>query len=502
MTSYLIPRDHDFSFPDYESIFSRLTSAVGSVLSHWTNYIRASFENVLLGNQCFNFDVLMGYLEQRIKETRLATVVHRAASVRMARMHHNYRPDEAQAATAGIVLSIDAAVAGTVTFAAGTVIFTAGSNVVSGQLTEQKQIAPGGTEVAGTWEHSETVSDSFDGNGKPGQRIPLSRAPYIWESAAVTGWTEVEHLADYGASDQVYKVEVDQNGFADLVFGDGTYGAVPSGATAYSYDIGGGLDGNVATGSLTRVSGSFQDDLGNPVTVSCTNAERATGGGEQESVELIKLKAPAFGAAQQRSVGKPDMETNAELVSAIARVLVLTVDERAGIAQNTGHVYAVGYGANTNSERYRPLAATSTNKSDIETNLNTTYPVPATFNVITQDTAFYDVDFSMTIGVDTGFVFADVAQDIYDALDDFFAVALSDAAGKGPNTSIGFFQDMTNNKIQWHVLFNVVIDIGGLADVDEDTFTPTGDVTGEKYEWPRLGSVTITDSSTGSVQAF
>lgn len=502
MTVYPIPRDHDFSYPDYESIFSRLTSAIESVLSQWTNFLRASFENILLGNQCFNFDVLMGYLEQRIRETRLATVITRSTAVRIARIHHNYRPDEATAATTGITISIGTATSGTVTFPAGSVIYTAGTNQISGQLTEQKQITPGNTSVAGTWEHSETVDDTFDANGKPNQRITVNRAPYIWESVAITGWTEVEHLADYGSSDQVFKVEVDQDGYADFVFGDGTYGAVPSGTISYSYKIGGGNDGNVAAGSLTRISGSFADDLGNPVTVSCTNTEAATGGGAQESVELIRLKAPAFGKAQERSVGREDMETNAELVSAIARVLVLTVDEQAGIPENTGWVYAVGYGDNTNSDMYQPAAATATNLSDIETILNDTYPVPATFDVVTKDTVFSDVDFSFTIAVSEGYTFASVAQAIYDALDDFFAVAESDADGKGPNTSIGFFQELTGNKIQWHILFNVVIDVEGLADVDEDTFSPTGDVTGEKHEWPRLGTVTITDSDTGSVQTF
>lgn len=506
MTTFLIPRDHDFTFPDYESIFARLGTAIDSVLAIWIDRLRAAFENVLLGNQCFNFDVVMGYLEQRIRETRIATVRERATAVRIARLHHNYRPVESAAATGTVTLQISEVVAGDVTFPVGTVIFTGGPNRISGQITEQKIITAGNTSVDAPWEHSETVADSFTATGLPRQRFPLDQAPYVWGSAAFSdvsdNWDEIEHFSDYGPDDKVFRVVMDANGYAEAEFGDGTYGAVPSGTIDYSYKHGGGSDGNVAAGALTRVSGSFTDHLGNQVTVSATNAEATTGGASAESVELIRLKAPAAGKAQERSVATGDMESNAARVTSIARVLVLTSDERPGIPENTGHVYAVGYGTNTNSGKYRPVAATSSDKSAIETILNVTYPVMNTFEVITQDTVFNEVNFEMTIGVETGFVFADVAQAVYNALDDFFSVAESDTDGKGPNLSMDFGSDLTSGKLQWHVLFNEVIDTEGIADVDEDTFVPTGDVTIQTYEWPKLGTVSITDSATGTVLEF
>jgi hypothetical protein len=506
MTTFLIPRDHDFSFPDYESIFARLGTAIDSVLAVWIDRLRAAFENVLLGNQCFNFDVIMGYLEQRIRETRIATVRERSTAVRLARLHHNYRPVEGAAAIGTATLRIAEAVAGNVTFPVGTPVFTGGSNRISGQVTEQKIITAGNTEVDAPWEHSETVTGSFTATGLPRQRFPFDQAPYVWGSAAFADisddWTEIEHFADYGPTDKVFRVVMDANGYAEAEFGNGTYGAVPSGLINYSYKSGGGVDGNVAAGALTRVTGSFTDHLGNPVTVSATNAAATSGGDGPESVALIRLKAPAAGKAQERSVATGDMESNAARVTSIARVLVLTVNERAGIAENTGHVYAVGYGTTTTSGMYRPIAATASEKTAIETILNTTYPVPSTFDVVTQITVFNEVTFEMTIGITTGFVFADVAQAVYDALDDFFAVADSDADGKGPNLLMDFGTDLTGGKLQWHVLFNEVIDVEGIADIDEDTFVPTGDVTLQAYEWPKLGTVKITDSSTGAVLEF
>lgn len=505
MTNYLIPRDLDFTFPDYESIFSRLTSSVSSVLSRWTNFLRATFENVLLGNECFNFDVLMGYLEQRIRETRLASVLNRAMAVRLARLHHNYRPDENTAASGGITVSIATSTADDVQFPAGTVIFTPGPNRVSGQLLEAKTITAGNTTVDGIWEHSETVQFSFIGTGLPKQRFPLNQAPYLWESGTLNDgtddWDEITFFSDYGAADKVYRVEMDENGYAEYVFGDGTYGAMPTGALTGDYKIGGGLDGNVALGSLTRVSGVFTDDSGNPVTVSAANAAVMTGGLGEESVDLIRLKAPAAGKAQERSVGREDMETNAARVAAIATALVLTVEERAGIAENTGHVYGVGYGTKTNNGRYRPTAATTADKTAMVIMLEETYPVPNTFDVLAQDTVFNEVNFEMDIELSDGYTLTDVALSIYNALDDFFGVALSDADGKGPNTSMGFGEQL-NLKLRWSTLFNIVVNVAGVEGVNEDTFIPPNEVILETYEWPKLGTLRITDVDSGSYVSY
>ena len=505
MTSFIIPRDHDFTFPDYESIFSRLGTAIDSVLSAWTNRLRASFENVILGNQCFTFDIVMGYIEQRIRETRLATVINRATSVRLSRLHHNYRPIENAAATATVALDIGETTPGSVPIPAGTVIFTAGPNRVSGQVLVTATIAAGSTTVDVSWEESETIPFSFVGTGLPRQRFPLAQAPYLWQSTALsdTGddWIEIEHFTDYGPDDKVFRVEVDENGFADATFGNGVYGAKPAGPMTGTYKVGGGLDGNVAADSLTRVSGIFTDTLGNPVTLSATNDEAATGGAGKESVELIRLKAPAAGKAQERSVARPDMETNAERVTSVARVLVLTSAEDVGLPENTGHIYAVGFGTTTNSGKFRPLAATSTDKAAVVTNLTVTYPVPATFEIITQDTLFDEVNFQITIGVADGFTFASVAQDIYDALDDFFAVSDSEADGKGPNLNMDFGYEL-GGKLQWHRLFNAVIDTEGVDDIDEDSFVPPNDPVIRSAAWTKIGTVRITDADTGSFLDF
>jgi len=502
----LIPRDFDFTFPDFDSIKLRVTNAISSVLAPWTNYLKAMIENVVLEAFCFNFDVLMGYMGERVRETRIATARSRPTMRRMAFFHNTYRASEVEAATATVTLSIPAAVAGDVTIPAGTEISTEGPDRVVGQLLAAAVILAGQTSVNGSWEHSTPYAYSYASSGLPGQRFPLDNAPYLWESATLEddsgGWDEQEYsLADSQPTDTHFVVEVTEDGFARIVTGDQTYGAIPSGTVSGTYKTGGGADGNVAAGSLKRLSGTYTDSLGTPVTVSVTNALDASGGDGKESVEQIRIKAPAALRAQERSVSKDDMESNAERVVAVARALVVTVNEDSGIPENTGHVYAVGFGATTNSGRYRPAAITAADKAAIRTMLQETYPVPITFETIEQDTVFETVTMSIDFQAADGFVASAVAQAVYDELDDLFAVALSDADGKGANTDMAFGNQL-DNELLWGLLFTTARGATGVRRIDEDTFQPVNTVALEDRDFPLLGTVTITDLDTNTVYTF
>jgi len=237
------------------------------------------------------------------------------------------------------------------------------------------------------------------------------------------------------------------------------------------------------------------------VTVSVTNAAAASGGDNKESVEQIRIKAPAALRAQERSVSKEDMESNALRVPTVARALVLTTNEDAGIPENTGHVYAIGYGTLTNSGKYRPSAITTADKAAIRTMLQTTYPVPVTFETIEQDTVFEEVNMQIRFEPADGYVGSQVAQSMYDALDDLFAVASSDADGKQLNADMGFGNQL-DNELTWGLLFTTARGAAGVKKIDEDTFTPVNAVALADHEFPKLGTVRITDVISGILYEF
>ena len=501
----LIPRDFDLTFPDFESIKARLSNAILTAFSSWDNFDRAGFENILLESFCFNHDVFFKYQEQRIRETRLSTVVARPTARRLAKLHCGYTATEATAATATVTLTLSAVAVADVTIDAGTPIQTKGDNLVVGQLTTAKTITAGNLEIDGPWEQSTSVQETFTSSGLPRQAYYLNQAPYLAGSASVTddggAWTEADNFANSEPTDKHFVVVVTDDGYAQVRIGDGTYGAITTGTVTVDYKTGGGLAGRVPADSLTTIVGSFQDDLGNPVTVSVNNAAAAIGGTDAETVALIRTSAPASLAAQERSVGKSDIELNAERVPNVARVVALTLNERAGIPENTAHIYAVAYGTTTASGRYRPAAVSSGEKTAIHTMVNETYPVCVTFTTIEQDTDFTVVNVEMDIRVMEGYTPSTVATSIYNALDDLFAVALSDADGKAANTENDFGANM-DNELTWGALFTTAKNVTGVRKVDEDTFEPVNDVYVDDWEFPQLGSVSITDVDSGQTWEF
>lgn len=501
----LIDPGFDFSVPDFDSIKSRVSSAVQSVFSYWTNFIRPTLNNVLLEAFCFNHDVLMWYLDRRIRETRMSSATLRESVENLSVWQHGYRPQTNVAATTAITLSIDETVAGDVSIANGTAIATQGSNQIIGQLDGAQTITAGTTTVSGTWEHSTTRTESFTGTGKPDQEFELAYTPFVWGSISFSdasgAWTRVDDFSKSTSSSKHYKVEVSSDSYANIICGDGTNGDLPTGSVMVEYKTGGGEDGNVSAETLISIDGSFSDSFGTPVTVRVSNASAATGGTDQETIEEIKRNSLASYKAQSRSVSRPDSEGNIETLTSVARVLLMTVDQDSGIDENTGHYYLVGFGEKTNSGRYKPLVATGSMKSDAETIVNTTYPTPVTFINIVQDTSFNDIDYSLSIEVEDGFVFANVAENIYNALDDFHAVALSDDDDKAANTEVGFGYNV-DNALQWHKFFNICSSVSGVKQINEDTFTPTNTVVLEDEDFPRLGTVTITDIDSGTVLSW
>jgi predicted phage baseplate assembly protein len=151
-------------------------------------------------------------------------------------------------------------------------------------------------------------------------RFTLSRAPLTFvsppgatpEEATSTlrvtvddePWTERASLVDSGPFDQHYRVELDDEGYATIVFGDGIRGQKPpTGAeVAASYRIGIGPAGNVGRDTLVELV-SRDDKI-----VSVTNPLPATGGVAPESKDEARRVAPIRVQTPIRAVTESDYE--------------------------------------------------------------------------------------------------------------------------------------------------------------------------------------------------
>lgn len=124
---------------------------------------------------------------------------------------------------------------------------------------------------------------------------------------AKTSWYPVQDLLDCREQDQVFVVEVNDEGCASIRFGDGEQGKMPPAGTSFSgrYRTGNGPEGNVGSGMIrylglrnTRLSG---------ITVGVRNPLPATGGTAPESPDDVRLLAPhAYKKRLERAITAAD----------------------------------------------------------------------------------------------------------------------------------------------------------------------------------------------------
>ena len=131
-------------------------------------------------------------------------------------------------------------------------------------------------------------------------------------------WTPVPDLLDSPPNAEHFVPEVDNDGRANLRFGDGEYGREPVGVSALRavYRWGNGTAGNVGAEALSHLAvpgglAPFIETVRNPLP--------AANGTEPESIEEVRRFAPqAFWAKQLRAVTEDDYRVLAEELDEVA----------------------------------------------------------------------------------------------------------------------------------------------------------------------------------------
>jgi hypothetical protein len=130
-------------------------------------------------------------------------------------------------------------------------------------------------------------------------------------------WTAVPDLLDSSPFSQHFVAEVDNDGRAQLRFGDGEYGREPAGATSFQavYRVGNGAPGNIGAESIAHLA------LSGPAgwVTALRNPLAATGGVDPETIKEVRRSAPqAFRAEQFRAVTEADYATAAKKLPSVA----------------------------------------------------------------------------------------------------------------------------------------------------------------------------------------
>lgn len=347
---------------DYDAILGEMRRIAPTVLPEWSAAADESdFATVLLELFAHMGDVL-GYYQDRVAaESYLGTARSRRSVIDHLGLI-GYSLGTAAPARTVLTITVPDGAEGTATVNRGDAFATT-STPMSPSLrftyTGPAKLVPLGPDAPRTFElpveEGRLLVDELIGtsDGTPDQRFALGQAPLIRQSRGLADkaaddvvlvarhteaglvheeiWTLRPTLAfspptpdpvrdpPGRVSQRDFTVEIDAEDRAVVMFGDGTFGAVPvAGDTLYAaYRVGGGIRGNVGAGQITTHVG--QTDLSR-IGARVTNLIPATGGAERESADRAVRTAPAVFRSLGRAVTAADYEAIALAFPGVGKV--------------------------------------------------------------------------------------------------------------------------------------------------------------------------------------
>lgn len=159
-----------------------------------------------------------------------------------------------------------------------------------------------------------TYQQTAQGNGEINQILILSNGPVIWNSVnvAVDGvdWEAVDYFTD-SQPRREFRVEYDALYNAYVIFGNNRSGLIPSVASTITitYRVGGGVVGNIVTGSVSLQRNFLVSGFDYRVPVTFRNYTKGEFGYSGDTIDEIKRKLPKWIRTQNRLVSPDDIES-------------------------------------------------------------------------------------------------------------------------------------------------------------------------------------------------
>jgi len=326
---------HLYTLEAFEEILPFLKDAVQDEFPEWNSHLDSDFGSVLLELYAGLTDMFRYYQNIHAVESFPTLARLRSSLIRHAKWL-GYTPKPPTAARTTLKFTLTAPQAGTTTIPKGSAVSTSDGEIVF-RTTEDLNILAG--SITGEVEaiHGKYVGEEFIAvsTGQANQSYDLSQGPLVvlptagdesdfaltvtvdgdeWEHTRSLAWSS--ELG--GGTGNAYRVDIEADDTARIVFGDGLYGNVPSQGVDIiaSYWIGGGRKGNVGAGSLTRIQSTL------PNVGAVTNIDRATGGHNRESNEDLRRNIPSQVATRGRAVTRWDYIRLIEALGEVAKVNV------------------------------------------------------------------------------------------------------------------------------------------------------------------------------------
>lgn len=386
----------DYTSRSYAELRDDMLAHASTLLPQWTSRSPNDFGVVLVELFAYMGDILSYYTDRVANEAFLQTATQRRSVLNLARML-DYRPNGTSAATVTLTFGV-APSSPDVLIPAGTRVST--ESVDAEPIYFETDVAvtiPAGS-ASGTVTASEgqTVIETIGtSDGTPAQDFILTRSPVIENSldvfmdeggGSLTVWRWVDHLIEWAAGELVFTTYTDENDITHVVFGDGVNGKIPSSLTQIGagYRVGGGEVGNVGPGTLTTLDSTV---IG---VISVTNTAAATGGQNAETLDQIRVNAPAALISLNRAVTLADYEALARKVPGVAKAKALS----AVYSSVTLYIAPLGGGIDADGV---PIYMNADRKLAVSEYLADRIPAPTTVTLADPSYVKIDVSFDLVV---------------------------------------------------------------------------------------------------------
>lgn len=311
----------------YQQIKTSLLSRVTASNPELTDHSESNPFVILLSMFAGVAEMLGYYIDNIAEEGHMATARRRSSVIKHSKVL-DYRIRARNPEQVDLIITWNAPIAAGFTISAGMFIDSA-DNIRFVSLEDVVvPIGATATTVPISQITQVTNSNYFTTNGVGRQKVSLGTT-YAHKSLQLTidgeEYTEVDTFAHSLSTDKHYIVDIDTDGLAYIILGDGIKGILPTsaltGAVIYRTTL--GPAGKVGVGKFETSSLTFNGSLPVGVTVSSTNTLFASSGGaEYEATEEIRTNAVQSIRTLDRAVTRQDHKDILEAVAGVAKAEV------------------------------------------------------------------------------------------------------------------------------------------------------------------------------------
>ena len=327
----------DYTNRDYASIREDLLSRASETIPEWTSREATDFGMVFVDLWAYLGDTLHYYLDRVAQEAFLETATQRSSVLALASLL-DYKAQGVNNATSVIYINPADSICtdenpvlipkntrfvGKSPYDNSDVIFlnqtpiaiNVSGTTVPNYVTYQKS----GSNIRVTLLEGETFTESYTSANGSNQQIILNQPDVVGKSITVTvnegpngssvSYSQIERLIDATSTDLVYSTRITSDNYTILTFGNNANGKVPTtnSVITVTYRTSRGAEGNVSANTITDfesldpIEGAGYDGL-----VIIPNANKALGGSDPESIELLRKNIASSFRSQDRAVSLTD----------------------------------------------------------------------------------------------------------------------------------------------------------------------------------------------------